>query len=104
MRQLIATFAGLPAPLKETIHAADGAEIFPFIEQRRINSGWRAILEAFFVQMSQDRFAFCRTERARRRRPRGGALRESSLTAIPVVRSARHTQSLASSAAADVVR
>jgi len=34
------------------------AEISPFIKQRRINSGWRAILEAFFVQASQDRFLF----------------------------------------------
>src|SRR5207245_3128786 len=50
MCQLIATFAGLPALLEQTIHAADGAEIFPFIEQRRINSGWRAILKALFVQ------------------------------------------------------
>jgi hypothetical protein len=36
--------------------------IFPFIEQRRIDSGWRAILEAFGVQMRQDRFAFCRLQ------------------------------------------
>src|ERR1700719_1897393 len=32
MRQLIATLAGLPTLLEQTIHAADGAKIFPFIE------------------------------------------------------------------------
>jgi hypothetical protein len=40
--------------------------ILPFIEQRRINSGWRAILEAFSVQMRQDGFAFRQTRSARR--------------------------------------
>jgi hypothetical protein len=62
MGQLIATFAGLPVPTEQTIHAPDRAEIFPFIKQRRIHGGWRAIWEAFFVQASQDRFLFRRTQ------------------------------------------
>src|ERR1700736_1434120 len=102
MRQLIATLAGLPALLEQTIHAADGTEIFSFIEKGRIRSAWRAILEAFLVQTSQDRFAFRGTECACRYRPRHGLLRKRSLTTIPIVRSARHAQSLASSAGADL--
>jgi hypothetical protein len=62
MDQLIATFAGLPVPPEQAIHAPDRAEIFPFIKQRRIHSGWRAILEAFFVQASQDCSLFRRTK------------------------------------------
>jgi hypothetical protein len=58
MNQLIPAFSGLASLLEQAIHDADRAVIVPFIEQSGINSSWRAILEAFFVQMSQDHFAF----------------------------------------------
>src|SRR5207302_7603271 len=85
------------------MHGANRAVILAFIEQRRINSGWRAILEAFFVQTRQYRLAFRRAQCACRRRPRRSH-RRRSLTAIPVVRSARHPQSLTSRASAHVDR
>jgi hypothetical protein len=43
---------------EQAMHAADRAAILAFIEQRRINSGWGAILETFFVKTSHDRFSF----------------------------------------------
>src|SRR5713101_1822355 len=95
MDQLIAALARFAALLEQAMHGANRAVILAFIEQCRINSGWRAILEAFFVQTRQDNLSFRRAQCACRRR---------SLTAIPVVRSARHIQSLASSAGAHVVR
>src|ERR1019366_9368373 len=45
MGQLVAAFAGFAPPLEQAIQGADRAELLPFIEQRGINSGWRAILE-----------------------------------------------------------
>jgi hypothetical protein len=53
------------------MHAADRAEILTFIEQCRINSGRRAILETFFVKTSQDRFSLCPIKGPWRRRPWG---------------------------------
>jgi len=76
--------------------------ILAFIEQRGINSGGRAVLEAFFVKTSQDRFSFCRFEGSGRRRPRGRPGWGSNLTAIPIVRRSGHPQSLASRAGAHV--
>src|SRR5215467_225730 len=105
MRQLIAALAHLAALGEQAIHGANRAVILAFVEQRRINSGWGAILETFFVQTSQDRFSFCPTEGPRWPRPRGcrpGWNR--SLTALPVVRSPRHPQSLTSRAGAHVDR
>jgi hypothetical protein len=49
MSELVAAFAGFALLFEHPIHGADRAEILPFIEQRRINSGGRAILEAFAV-------------------------------------------------------
>src|ERR1700693_3960037 len=97
MGQLITAFARLAALLEQAIHGTDRAVILSFVEQRGINSGWRAILETFVVKMSQDRFAFRRTECTCRRRPRRGPRRKRSPTAIPIVRSARHIEGLASS-------
>jgi hypothetical protein len=51
MSQLIAAFAGFASLFEQAIHGADRAVILPFIEQRRINSGWGAILEPFSVKM-----------------------------------------------------
>jgi hypothetical protein len=104
MRQLIAALANLAVLVEQAIHGANRAVILAFIEQRRINSGWRTILETFFVQTSQNRIPFRRAECACRRRPRRAHRRRRSLTALPIVRGARHTQNLASSAGADVVR
>src|SRR6266436_1426676 len=104
MRQLIAALAHLAVLFKQAIHGANRAVILAFIEQRRINSGWRAILEAFFVQTRQDRLPFRWAECTCRRRPRRGHRRKKDLTAIPVVRSARYSESLASSAGAHVHR
>src|SRR5947207_969986 len=95
MNQLIATFAGLTTLFQQAIHRSNRTVIFPFIEQRRINSGWRAILEAFFVQARQHHLSFHLVECACRRRPRRGYHRRRNPTAIPVVRSARHTQTFA---------
>jgi hypothetical protein len=49
MRQLIAALANLAVLVEQAIHGANRAVILAFIEQRRINSGWRTILETFFV-------------------------------------------------------
>jgi len=73
------------------MHAADRAKILPFIEQRRINSSWGAILEAFFMEASQDASRSAGRS-ARAGRLRRGHRRSSSLTAIPVVRSTRHME------------
>src|ERR1039457_7130879 len=51
MVELVATFSGLTRFFQQTVHGANGAVILPFIEQRGIDSGWRAILEAFGVKM-----------------------------------------------------
>jgi hypothetical protein len=69
---------------EQAMHAANRAEVLAFIEQRRINSGWRTILESFFVKTSQDRFSFCPIKGPRRRRPRGRRYRPGrSLTITP---------------------
>src|ERR1700675_3931185 len=49
MRQLIAALANLTLLVEQAIHGANRAVILPFIEQRRINSGWRTILETLFM-------------------------------------------------------
>src|SRR5260370_12813187 len=95
MRQLIATLAGFAALLEQAIHGPDRTVILPFIEQSGINSGGGAILEAFFVQTNQDRFAFHPMEGACPRTPRRRHPRKKELTAIPRVRSATQTYSLA---------
>src|SRR5437879_12965274 len=95
MRQLIAALANLALLVEQAIHGANRAVILAFIEQRRINSGWVAILETFFVKTSQDRFSVCPTEGPRRRRSRGHSYGWSRrLTALPVVRRRRHPQNL----------
>ena len=66
MGELIAALARFAFLFEQAIHGANRAEILSFIEQRRINSGGRAILEAFSVQMRQDRFAFRWSKSARR--------------------------------------
>src|SRR5260370_40727451 len=103
MRQLIAALANLAVLVEQAIHGAYRAVILAFIEQRRINSGWRTILETFFVQTRQNRIPLRRAECACRRRPRRAHRRSRKLTAIPVARCARATQSLASTPGADVV-
>src|SRR3984893_2473246 len=104
MRQLIAALANLAVLVEQAIHGANRAVILAFIEQRRINSGWRTILETFFVQTSQNRIPFRRVECACRRRPRGRCGESSGLTALPVVRRPRYPQNLASRAGAHVDR
>jgi hypothetical protein len=52
---------------EQAIHGANRAVILAFIEQHRVHSGGRAVLEAFFVKTSQDRFSFCRFEGSGRR-------------------------------------
>src|SRR6202171_5949628 len=97
MGELIAAFAGFTLLFEQAVHGADRAMILPFVEQRGINSGGRAILEAFSMEMSQHRFALCRTKGAcrqgprLRRRSRGG-----SGAYFPVVGSARQLQRVAS--------
>jgi hypothetical protein len=51
MSQLVAAFARFALLFQEAMHGANRAVIVPFIEQRRINSGWGAILEPFSVKM-----------------------------------------------------
>src|ERR1019366_7524508 len=58
MSELVAAFARFASLFEQAIHGADRAVILSFIEQRRINSGWRAILEALSMEMRQDRCAF----------------------------------------------
>jgi hypothetical protein len=100
---LIAAFASFVVLFEQAMHAADRAEILAFIEQRRINSGRRAVLESFFVKTCQDRFSFCPIKGPRRRRPRGRRYdRGRSLTALPVVGRPRHPQNLTSLAGAHV--
>src|SRR2546422_6932356 len=94
MRQLIAALAHLAVLFKQAIHGANRAVILAFIEQRHINSGWRAILEAFFVQTRQDRVSFRWAECACGRRPRERYGGGRSLTALPLVKSPPHPQSL----------
>jgi hypothetical protein len=52
MSQLIAALAGLAALFEQAIHGANRAVILAFIEQGRINSGWRAVLKTLFVKTS----------------------------------------------------
>jgi hypothetical protein len=66
MGELVATFPGFAPLCQQAVHGADRAVVLPFIEQGRINRGGRAILEAFSVEMGQDRRAFRRTEGAYR--------------------------------------
>src|ERR1019366_8578698 len=104
MSELIAALARFAASFEEAMYAADRAKILPFIEQRRINSSWGAILEAFFMEASQDGFPFRWTKCPRRGRPRRGHRRSRSLTAIPVVRGTRHMERPARCAGAHVHR
>src|ERR1039458_3293065 len=85
MSQLVAAFAGFALLFQEAMHGANRAVIVPFIEQRGINSGWRAILEPFSVKMSQDRFAFRWTQGTRCSRSQRGRCGETGCTSIPVV-------------------
>jgi hypothetical protein len=100
MSELIAAFAGLAPLFEQALHGADRAEILSFIEQRRINSGWRAIPEAFAMQLCQDRFAFRRSKSTWRRRLRLGHRGAAGRTPFAVVRSAGRKQRTASSALA----
>src|SRR5450755_2694368 len=100
MRELIAALAGLAFLFEQAIHGADGAEILSFIEQRRINSGWRAILEAFAMQMCQDRCAFRWSKSAWRARPRPPDCGVDQRIFLAIVRSTRCKQRTASSARA----
>jgi hypothetical protein len=70
MGKLVAALARFAFLFEQAIHGADRAVILPFIEQRRINSGGRTILESFSMQMRQDRFAFRWSKSARWCRPR----------------------------------
>src|ERR1039458_6076319 len=101
MSQLVAAFAGFALLFQEAMHGANRAVIVPFIEQRGINSGWRAILEPFSVKMSQDRFAFRWTQGTRWSRSQRGRCGETGCTSIPVVGSTRRKQRTASGARAD---
>src|SRR5260370_24984590 len=92
MSELIEAFAGCATPFEQAIHGADRAEILSFIEQRRINSGGRAILEAFSMQMCQDRFAFRWSKSAWRWRPRIGLPRADYPTPLAVVGDSRPKQ------------
>src|ERR1019366_8834698 len=63
MVELVATFSGLTRFFQQTVHGAKGAVLLPFLEQRGIDSGWRALLEAFGVKMRHrtvSRSAGCR--------------------------------------------
>ena len=102
MSQLIAALARLAALFQQAIHRCESSSDSPFIQQGRIHSGWRAVLKTFFVKTSQDRVTFGETQSTCRCRPRWDLLGRGNLTAIPVVRSARHSQSLASRAGAHV--
>src|SRR5260370_24924531 len=99
MSELIAAFAGFATPFEQAIHGADRAEILSFIEQRRINSGGRAILEAFSMQMCQDRFAFRWSKSAWRGMPPVGLRRADHPTPFAIVGSPRRQQRTAISAA-----
>src|ERR1035441_8675834 len=104
MGQLVAAFAGFALLFQEAMHGANRAVIVPFVEQRRINSGWRAILESFSVQMRQDRFAFRRTQCTCWSRSQSDHCGERSCTSIPVVGSTRRKQRTASGARAYIDR
>src|SRR5260370_12307245 len=100
MSELIEAFAGCATPFEQAIHGADRAEILSFIEQRRINSGGRAILEAFSMQMCQDRFAFRWSKSAWRWRARICLCKADHRTPLAIVGSSRRKQRTASSAGA----
>src|SRR5665811_1018147 len=101
MGQLVAAFAGFALLFQEAMHSANRAVIVPFVEQRRIHSGWGAILESFSVQMHQDRFAFRRTQGTNWSRSQSDRCRETGCTSIPVVGSAWRKQRTASGTRAD---
>src|ERR1700687_4855617 len=101
MSQLVTSFAGFALLFQEAMHGANRAVIVPFIEQRRIYSGWGAILESFSVQMRQDRFSFRRTQGTSWSSSQSDRGRETGCTSIPVVGSAWRKQRTASGTRAD---
>ena len=100
MSELIAAFARFALLFQEALHGANRAVIVPFVQQRRIHSGWRAILESFSVQMRQDRCAFRRTQGTCWSSSQSDRCGETGGTSIPVVGSARRKQRTASGARA----
>jgi hypothetical protein len=102
MGQLVAAFAGFTLGGEQAVHGADRAVILSFIEQGRINSGGRAILKPFFVEISEDLLAFRRSKGACRPRPRSGPHRRRSRTSIPVVGPTGYAQGMTSGEGADL--
>src|SRR6516165_8920500 len=94
MKQLIAAFVRFVVFLEHAIHGADRAVIRSFIEQRRVNSGWRAILITFFVQAGENRLPFLRAQSPCRRPPGNRRSRRTGMK-LAVVGSSRQSQRLA---------
>ena len=69
MDELIAALASCAILFQDAIHGPSRAKILAFIEQRGLDRGGRAILEAFGIEHGANRLAFVETQRARWSRP-----------------------------------
>src|SRR5438876_2162692 len=71
MDELIAALASCAIFFQHTIHGPSRAKILAFIEQRGVDRGGGAILEAFTIQHGANGFPFVETQGARWNRPSG---------------------------------
>jgi hypothetical protein len=93
MSALVPAFACFPPLFQYPVHGTGGAAIDAFIQQSGLHGSRRAVLESFFMQMRQHRFAFGCTQRTRRSRSRLG-YRSRMLLAIE--RGTNHAERIAS--------
>ncbi len=103
MDQLIAALAGGAVLFQDAIHGPSRAKILAFIEQRGVDRGRRAILEALGIQHGANRLAFLRTQSASGT-PGGrssGTDRAGPSTALPIEGSAGHAERVAGRLDAD---
>jgi hypothetical protein len=100
MNEFITAFTQFAVLLQKPVHGTGGAQILAFIQQRGVNGGGSAILEALFMQDREQAVALFVGERAWRRgarrcrhRGRGGLGRWPEHRALTVEGGARHAES-----------
>jgi hypothetical protein len=69
MNELIATLAGFPLLLEDTVHGANRTQVLTFVQQGGLHGRRRAVLESLFMEYPQHSGALGLTEGASRRGP-----------------------------------
>src|SRR6266536_1220354 len=86
MSRLAAPLADFAFRSEYSVHRRHRAEIAAFVQQIRVNAGWRLVHEAFVMQDAQDRGAFGAAERPRLRCPLCSPASGSwALAMVPIV-------------------